>query len=520
MERVTSVADWARRERANMAGERAGQGTQLSERGFAESTKRVSAVLYVQEVLQSRVEWGKQKANVDSASKRRSLCHVTVSLLPASIVRADGRLARLTSLTAMEDARPLSLRERIRQLEQAAHSPLTDTSSTRHNTTLASKGPTSARRLQNGTATHTSLAVQQVAHADDPLQQSADPTRLSSASSPPSAARTSGRSAQVEPPPPKPPRPVWVTSNARETPTDPLSIDTGSKAGSGRGERDRIAGGGDSLARSSDAAPRREHPSTQAPLQGIPRPASPSGSISPTTRSIKPALPARPPAVTVTSPIRSDPLPPSSASHPTAASARVDSPGTGTPAAPALPPRPAWARKPSPATSPGSPPASGWRESTPAPTFHSERQDSSLRDTASSAGSTGTSLAAVPPPAPGTLSGSSSPALPPRPQRGAPAPAPQQKTDTRSSAVVSANARRRYDRLFSQCVEAAAATARPTLGSEERLDGAVIGELWRRSRLDDAVLRRIWCVRSVLASSVTIPLRRRSMSAGRSVHVA
>jgi hypothetical protein len=33
MERVTSVADWARRERANMAGERAGQGTVLGE-GF------------------------------------------------------------------------------------------------------------------------------------------------------------------------------------------------------------------------------------------------------------------------------------------------------------------------------------------------------------------------------------------------------------------------------------------------------------------------------------------------------
>jgi hypothetical protein len=445
--------------------------------------------------------------------------HFATSPFPRLRLRSFGRLARST-LTAMEDARPLSLRERIRQLEQAAHSPLTDTSSTRHTTTLASKGPTSARRLQNGTATHTSLAVQQVAHADDPLQQSADPTSLSSASSPPSAARTSGRSAQVEPPPPKPPRPVWVTTKARETPTAPLSIDTGSEVEAGRGERDRIAGGGDSLARSSDAAPRGEHLSTQAPLQGNPRPTSPSRSISPTTRSIKPALPARPPAVTVTSPTRSDPPPPSSASHPASASARVDSPGTGTPAAPALPPRPAWARKPSPASSPGSPPASGWRESTPAPTFHPERQDSSLRDTASSAGSTGTSLAAVPPPAAGTLSGSSSPALPPRPPRGAPAPAPQQKTDTRSSAVVSANARRRYDRLFSQCVEAAAATARPTLGSEERLDGAVIGELWRRSRLDDAVLRRIWCVRSVLASSVTIPLRRRSMSAGRSVHVA
>lgn len=397
----------------------------------------------------------------------------------------------------MAEAPPLSLRDRIRQLEQAAHSPLTDGSST-----LTSKGPTSSPRLHKATAAH-SLTVQQVAHADDPLQQSVDAPRLPPAASP--STRTSGRSA---PPPPKPPRPVWVTSKAREAPAAPASIDTGSKVETGRGERGRTSGGGGNpltatLARSSDAASGGEHPSTQASLQSGSRPTSPSGSISPTSRS-KPTLPARPPAATVPSPILSDPPRPRSVSACSDVLDQVEPSRNGTSAAPALPPRPAWARKPSPAASPGSLPIDGSRGSPPAPpSSHLGRRDSALRDTASSAaGSTGGhSLATFP--AAGAFSGSSSsPALPPRPPRAPPSPAPQ-KTDTKSSAVVAGNARRRYDRLFSQCLEAAA-TARPSPGSEERLDGAVIGELWRRSRLDDALLRRIWCVRSVFLLSPTI----------------
>ncbi|KWU46522.1 hypothetical protein RHOSPDRAFT_31980 [Rhodotorula sp. JG-1b] len=390
----------------------------------------------------------------------------------------------------MAEAPPLSLRDRIRQLEQAAHSPLTDGPSNRHTTTLASKGPTSSPRLHNATAVH-SLAVQQVAHADDPLQQSVDAPTLPPAASP--STRTSGRSA---PPPPTPPRPVWVSSKARVTPTATLSPDMHPVAEAGRVDRDHAtAGAGPSQATlaGSDVAPGGEQSSTQASLQSDSRPASASGSIPPTTRS-KPALPARPPAATVPSPILSDPPRPRSVSACSDVLDQVSPSSTSTSAAPALPPRPAWARKPSPASSPGSLPAGGSRVSAPAPTSHLERRDSDLRGTASSAaGSTGGHPLA-PFPAAGALSGSSSsPALPPRPPRGTPSPAPQ-KTDTKSSAVVAANARRRYDRLFSQCVEAAAAAApaRPSPGSEERLDGAVIGELWRRNRLDDALLRRIW----------------------------
>lgn len=430
----------------------------------------------------------------------------------------------------MEEARPLSLRDRIRQLEQAAHSPLTEPSSTRHSTLTSSKGPTSsAQRRHHGTAAH-SLSVQQVAHADDPLQQSHHATTLSPAISP--STPTSGRSA---PPPLKPPRPVWVSSRTRDGAASGRNTDTRAEAETGRGDRDHATtGGGPSQATLAgpDVALRGAHPSTQitqAAHKIDSNSTSPSRSISPTMRS-KPALPARPPAATVTSPIRSDTPQSSSISHPSAALTRINPSGTDIPAPPALPPRPAWARKPSPAASPGSLPIEGSRGSTPAPpSSHLGRRDSSRRDTASSAGSTGGTSPATFPAAgavPGSSSSSSSsPALPPRP-RGAPSPAPR-KTETKSSAVVAAYARRRYDRLFSQCVEAAAAaaTARPpSVGSEERLDGAVIGELWRRSRLDDAVLRRIWCVLSLsLARSFfrrRFLFRRRPKSAGRSVHLA
>ncbi|GAA5966443.1 hypothetical protein JCM21900_004420 [Sporobolomyces salmonicolor] len=51
-------------------------------------------------------------------------------------------------------------------------------------------------------------------------------------------------------------------------------------------------------------------------------------------------------------------------------------------------------------------------------------------------------------------------------------------------------ARKRYDRLFEQCLVAVA--ARSVGGEAEKLDGAVVKRLWERSRLSQAFLRQTW----------------------------
>ncbi|GAA5937497.1 hypothetical protein JCM1841_006170 [Sporobolomyces salmonicolor] len=51
-------------------------------------------------------------------------------------------------------------------------------------------------------------------------------------------------------------------------------------------------------------------------------------------------------------------------------------------------------------------------------------------------------------------------------------------------------ARKRYDRLFEQCLDAVG--ARSLGGEAEKLDGAVVKRLWERSRLSQAFLRQTW----------------------------
>lgn len=50
-------------------------------------------------------------------------------------------------------------------------------------------------------------------------------------------------------------------------------------------------------------------------------------------------------------------------------------------------------------------------------------------------------------------------------------------------------AKRRYERVFGMCCS----------GEEgkERVEGAVVREVWKKSRLEEDDLRRIWCVSSL-----------------------
>lgn len=69
-------------------------------------------------------------------------------------------------------------------------------------------------------------------------------------------------------------------------------------------------------------------------------------------------------------------------------------------------------------------------------------------------------------------------------------------------------ARKRYDRLFERCLGAAESQYGPTGG---RLDGRVVVELWRRSRLDDVQLRQIWCVGPHFGSSAPFAKQREEL---------
>ncbi|GAA5978033.1 hypothetical protein JCM10908_004202 [Rhodotorula pacifica] len=413
-------------------------------------------------------------------------------------------------------APPLSLRDRIRQLEQAAHSPLTFPSPT----STAAGGPTST-----STSIRNALTVEQVSQADDPLQ--------SAAATKPYAATSKGTGAESRKslsPPPKPPRPVWV-SRAKENTEEATGGTARPVFASGRRtDPDREASPG------TGSAALLEATSTNLPLSTEP-PAAPStltaeatkrrsahGSDAPSLPTNKPSLPAR--LAETSSSSSSSSSRPATTSEPLRSSSvsSTDSTATATAPAPALPPRPAWARKPSPSpspsTSPTSPstagsvalsPISGPAANRPTPTAATVRE---MPERTAVAGSSA---------APSAIS-SASPALPPRP-RWTPSPTPPASrpsaaepsaptvrapsTSSAAGTLESANARRRYNRLFSQCVEATASSSAAVNGNrtgragQERLDAALVGELWRRSKLEDAVLRKIW--NEVASSPSSLP---------------
>ncbi|POY76650.1 hypothetical protein BMF94_0242 [Rhodotorula taiwanensis] len=394
-------------------------------------------------------------------------------------------------------AASLSLKDRIRQLEQAAQSPLAGLSS--------SVRPTSSTANLTGINPppgSTRLSSQPVEQSDDPLQ--------SGRTTEPYAA-TRSNAASV--PPPKPPRPVWV-SKAKGDTVAQGSDTTRAEATRVSAERTEPPHGNE------QANPPRlptngtvSRPATIAEASTASKPISQKSgeaTLHSSTSAPKPELPSRPPKPpslsasldsTSTTSIRN-------ASSPSPISQSSKSASAATPAqpAPGLPPRPAWARKQSPSPAPAdngaildagrSAPLSGSRQ-VPSGTVLTRRDTTSTVKSVSSTGS----LQSLQGPPSASPRPSPSPALPPRPRWTPPTskPATEAPAPARTGTVTSNGgepdadgaraARKRYDRLFERCLGVVEAQYGSTGG---RLDGRVVVELWRRSRLDDVQLRQIW----------------------------
>lgn len=423
-----------------------------------------------------------------------------------------------------DDTQPLSLRDRIRQLEQAARSPLTSSASASASTfpPAAAAAATAGSHRGPTSAAAQSLAVEPVAQADDPLQsrQESKPYVSARSQTADQAAHGPRPTPPRPPPPPKPlaARPVWNSTKPR---TDSVATDAPGVAPklvpverrsaaavttSGViGRNSASAAGPTTVKVSTTAAP--IHSRTDDATVTVDKPRSGYGAATPSPPA-KPAVPARP-AVATTSVARSpvsDPLRAGTLSRTalTSDSGRADSPRTSSNSVPTLPPRPTWAQKPPP-TAARDPALEAPTSRGPGPVVLSTEYRNPLHwGTATPTASTKDIQVA-----PRSDGKPDSPALPPRP-RWTPSPAMPDRAVSASepappaagdSRTAGANARRRYDRLFSQCLEASPSHSTVGTGgasrggpSSERLDAALVGEVWRRSRLDDAVLRKIWCV--------------------------
>ncbi|GAA5898011.1 hypothetical protein JCM5296_001453 [Sporobolomyces johnsonii] len=387
-------------------------------------------------------------------------------------------------------AQPLSLKERIAQLEQAAAA----------NSSLGSS-PHHASHLSTP---HSALRPPSPAITLNDLERAASPGSRSRSSS--SASKTSAHSPAASPrlpvshilglysqngpntnaPSASPVKsaPTAVPSTVLARPTSPTLSRSSSpvpgsagRASNGRtleegltaqlGGRSR-AGSGSALSpnpgRASSPSPSAASPAVSSAAPKLPPRRSTTldplsaSKVSPVPVAIAPALPRRPSTTSTTTsasippplPQRKPTLPVSSAAA-TSSSASIARSPSSTPSRPFLPSK---------------------------PTTH-DPLSSLPRSASSSSSLASTSIPSSAPPVRASPTRSKKPLGPSTGLNGGGA----------KLRPIDPRARKRYDRLFEQCLGA------PSEGGQaDKLEGAVVKGLWERSRLPQAFLRKTWCV--------------------------
>lgn len=433
---------------------------------------------------------------------------------------------------------PLSLRDRIRQLEQAADAPVQQPRAPSPSTVTAPLPPASPASHGTRTGAAPSGADEETAQGEGrsggatrrtpspprpqfaqlrALYNQSSPSASSPAKSlktesvkadPLSAAAPSVRAVALPqvaasstltsgaPAVPAKPKPLWAREKHKDAggaEVEAGRLEEAARVATSVTEDSKEGSVSSTTAKKAPAPP----PSRARPVQTLktsqsasPKPADSAAS------SRSPSFPLRSATLDAPSPPLAPELPPRRS---TLGAPRL--PASGSSTSPALPPRPsqftsASASPSLPARRPDPPPRPGWvpprssaspassRTSSPAPpaATSSTFPSSSARPPLPSKPASQDPLTAPLKPAAAT---SPAPSLPARKPTLAPASAPG--TGSRNPAA----ARRRYDRVFDACVQAQAGAGKE---NAERVSAEMVREVWKRSRLEDEVLGRIWCV--------------------------